>query len=99
MTTHDASQRARIAVHDLFIAVGRSYLLKDEPVLVEQLIEMFTAALLEVFDNRDQDWILAMVGALGADSGFKVPIVPTVEVFQELFAAIRAQANEVDDVL
>ena len=44
-------------------------------------------------ENRDRDWILAMGHALGLDSGFNVPIVPRVDPFKQLFAAIRARAK------
>jgi hypothetical protein len=40
--------------------------------------------------TRDTDWVLAMAEALGTDSGYSVPIVPTAEAFRELFAAIRS---------
>lgn len=38
------------------------------------------------------DWVLAMAKALGMDSGFRIPIVPDVEAFKDLFAAVRASA-------
>jgi hypothetical protein len=41
-------------------------------------------------DSRDRDWILAMAEALGTDSQYMVPIVPSVEAFRTLFAAVRA---------
>jgi len=44
--------------------------------------------------GRDADWVLAMGYALGLDSGFKVPIVPTVGAFKALFDSVRAQAQE-----
>lgn len=40
--------------------------------------------------TRNTDWVLAMAEALGTDSGYSVPIVPTAEAFRELFAAIRS---------
>jgi hypothetical protein len=43
--------------------------------------------------GRDADWAIAMGHALGLDSGFRVPIIPSVEAFKELFAAIRAKGN------
>ena len=43
-----------------------------------------------VASKRDTDWILAMGAALGMDSGFSIPIVPEVEPFRQLFAALRA---------
>jgi hypothetical protein len=46
--------------------------------------------------DRDRDWILAMAHALGTDSGFNVPIVPTVEQFKLLFAAVRAQQQQAE---
>jgi hypothetical protein len=39
---------------------------------------------------RDTDWVLAMAEALGTDSGYSVPIVPTADAFRELFSAIRS---------
>ena len=42
--------------------------------------------------DRDRDWILAMGHALGLKSGFDVPIVPEVEPFQRMFAAVREAA-------
>jgi hypothetical protein len=42
--------------------------------------------------GRDHDWILAMAAALGTNSGFSVPIVPTKEAFEALFADIRQAA-------
>ena len=42
--------------------------------------------------GRDADWALAMAGALGTDSGFSVPIVPSVEAFRMLFDAVRSRA-------
>lgn len=39
--------------------------------------------------GRDQDWILAMAASLGTNSGLHVPIVPTKEAFDKLFAAVR----------
>lgn len=48
---------------------------------------------------RDRDWILAMGHALGLDSGHRVPIVPSVEEFKRLFAALTAnQAAEAPPV-
>ena len=44
--------------------------------------------------NRDRDWILAMGHALGLDSGFSIPIVPTVEQFKLLFDAVAARGAE-----
>jgi hypothetical protein len=41
-------------------------------------------------NSRDRDWILAMAEALGTDSQYTVPIVPSVEAFRTLFAAVRA---------
>jgi hypothetical protein len=41
-------------------------------------------------DARDQDWILAIAASLGMNSGYSVPIVPTKEAFDTLFASIRA---------
>ena len=43
--------------------------------------------------DRDTDWILAMASALGPDSGFRVPIVPTPEAFKELFAALSGNST------
>ena len=43
-----------------------------------------------VASKRDTDWILAIGAALGMDSGFSIPIVPEVEPFRQLFAALRA---------
>lgn len=51
------------------------------------------AANAEPVANRDIDWILAMSHALGTNSGFNVPIVPTVEQFKILFDAIRKDAS------
>lgn len=42
--------------------------------------------------ERDRDWILAMGHALGLDSVFRIPIVPSVDEFKKLFAAVRARA-------
>lgn len=36
------------------------------------------------------DWVLAIAHALGLNRGFNVPIVPSVEEFRKLFAAVRA---------
>jgi hypothetical protein len=49
--------------------------------------------------GRDGDWILAMGHALGLDSGYRVPIVPTVEAFKELFASIQAAREAPPDLL
>lgn len=43
--------------------------------------------------DRDADWILAIGHALGMDSGYMVPIVPEVQPFRDLFAAIRKDAQ------
>jgi hypothetical protein len=40
--------------------------------------------------GRDADWVLAMGEALGMNSGYSVPIVPTPEAFRRLFDAVRA---------
>jgi hypothetical protein len=40
--------------------------------------------------HPDRDWILAMTAALGTDSQYMVPIVPSVDAFRQLFAALRA---------
>jgi hypothetical protein len=57
-----------------------------------QALELLTHALCieAALTDRDKDWILAMAAALGANSGFAVPIVPTVEAFKALFHDIRA---------
>jgi len=49
--------------------------------------------------GRDADWALARAKALGTDSGYSIPIVPSVEAFRELFAAVRStpEAPEPDE--
>lgn len=42
--------------------------------------------------GNDADWVLAMAGALGTDSGILVPIVPSREGFRQLFDEVRRRA-------
>jgi hypothetical protein len=44
--------------------------------------------------DRDQEWIIAMATALGTSSGMRVPIVPDVRPFRELFDALMAKERE-----
>jgi hypothetical protein len=49
--------------------------------------------------GRDADWVLAIGHALGLDSGYRVPIVPSVEEFKRLFTDVRtAQPPEAAEV-
>ena len=44
--------------------------------------------------GRDQEWIIAMATALGTHSGLRVPIVPDMRTFRDLFEAIAARERE-----
>lgn len=39
--------------------------------------------------ERDVAWVLAMTEALGADSGYTIPVVPDAQAFRNLFALLR----------
>jgi hypothetical protein len=41
--------------------------------------------------DRDADWTLAIGKAFGLDSGFSIPVTPSVEAFKTLFAAVAAK--------
>ena len=60
----------------------------NEPVVPDMALRSEPAQ--PVASKRDTDWILAIGAALGMDSGFSIPIVPEVEPFRQLFAALRA---------
>jgi hypothetical protein len=47
----------------------------------------------DVTSDRDMAWILAIGHALGLDSGYMVPIVPTVEQFKLLFEEVRKRVT------
>ena len=51
------------------------------------------AELEKALSRRDTDWVLAMGAALGTDSGHYVPIVPEVEPFRKLFAALASTSG------
>ncbi len=61
----------------------------DQAKLFHKLVDAQIAR-----EQRDNDWIFAIADAVGLNSGYNIPIVPTTKAFKDFFATFNSERDE-----